>query len=505
MSLKLNVAANYASQLYATLIGIVLVPLFLRHMGAEAYGLIGFYAVLQVGFNVLDLGLTPTIARESARYFGGALTSQDYRRLYRALGLIFIAVALVGGGALLLLAPVVAERWLNVSELPLGEVEVAVQIMAICVAMRWMAGLYRGVITGAERLVWISGFNTVIATLRFAAVFASMEVWGYTPKVFFVHQLVVAALELGILYLMAARLMPRPAPQDPPTGFSFAPVAPLLRFSLTIAITSSIWVFATQTDKLILSGILPLAEYGFFTLAVLVASGITIVTAPITTALLPRIARLHAEGNHAEVLRLYHTFAQLVGVVAISLLVTLACCAEPLLFAWTGDREASIAAAPVLRLYAIGNGLLALGAFPFYLQYARGNLRYHLIGNIGLVVLLIPSIAFAALRAGGIGAGWVWLATNAIYLFGWVAFVHGRLEPGLHAEWMQRNVLPILVPTALVGIVISAIPLAETGGRWPALMQVIMVMTACIAIACLGAADVRRRVLGSRFQGIRQA
>ncbi len=169
-------------------------------------------------------------------------------------------------------------------------------------------------------------------------------------------------------------------------------------------------------------------------LAVLVASGITTATGPIATALLPRLVRLHAEGNHTEIVRLYHRFAQLVSVVAVSLMVTLACSAEALLFAWTGNRELTRVAAPILRLYAIGNGLLAISAFPFYLQYSRGNLRYHLMGNIGLIVLLIPSIVFAALRAGGVGVGWVWVGMNVLTLFGWVAFVHGRLEPGLHTE-----------------------------------------------------------------------
>jgi len=471
-------------------------------MGGEAYGLVGFFSMLQAWFNVLDLGLTPTIARESARYFGGALAPVDYRRLYRVLSLIFVAVALIGGGALVGLAPIIAEHWLHVHELPVDDVVVAVQIMGLSVAMRWMAGLYRGVITGAERLVWLSAFNALIATLRFVAVFASMAVWGYTPKVFFLHQLAVAVLEMGVLFLMARRLMPHPALHDPPTGWSFASIAPLLQFSLTIAFTSSVWVFVTQTDKLILSGVLPLAEYGFFTLAVLVAGGITIVTGPITTVLLPRLARLHAEGNHTEIVRLYNSFAQLVGVVAVSLMVTLVFCAESLLFAWTGDRELTHAAAPILRLYAIGNGLLAMGAFPFYLQYARGNLRYHLIGNIGLVVLLIPAIVFAASRAGGVGAGWVWVGMNAIYLFGWVAFVHSRLEPGLHVEWISRNVLVILMPTTLVGVAIATLLPPESDNRWTAAVHVALVTSVCAAIAGLASADMRRRIFGSRLQSL---
>ena len=197
MSLKRNILANYASQIYVTLIGVVMVPLYIQYMGAESYGLVGFFAMLQAGFNLLDLGLTPTIARESARYHGGAMSAVAYRRLYRSLSVVFVCIAVMGGTALFAMAGAVSERWLNIGSLPLAEVMGAVQIMAACVAMRWMGGLYRGVVTGSERLEWLSGFNAVIATLRFVGVFVSMLLWGYAPVVFFWHQLAVAALEIG--------------------------------------------------------------------------------------------------------------------------------------------------------------------------------------------------------------------------------------------------------------------------------------------------------------------
>jgi O-antigen/teichoic acid export membrane protein len=493
ISLRLNVAANYASQVYATLIGILLIPLYLKKMGAEAYGLIAFFSMLHSWFIVLDLGLTLTIARESARYFGGALKPLDYRRLYRMLSLIFVVVAGLGGGALVALAPVIAKRWLHLHQVPVADVVLALQIMGVSVAMRWMGGLYRGVATGAERFVWLSGFNALIATLRFAAVFVSMALWGYTPKVFFLHQMAVAALELIALYVTARQLVPHSVRGDPPVGWSFSPVALRLRFSLTIAFTSAVWIFVTQVDKLILSGVLPLAEYGFYMLAVLVASGITTATGPIGTALLPRLARLHAEGNSLEIVRLYHRFAQLVGVVAVPMMVTLASSPESLLFAWTGDIGLTAVAAPILRLYAIGNGLLALSAFPFYLQYARGDLRYHLIGNIGLVVLLVPTIVLAARNAGGIGAGWVWLAMNALYLFVWVAYVHNRLEPGLHGPWIVRNVLSIALPTALVGIILALFPDALES-RSESIIRGVLTALTCFTTAVLASSQMRQQI-----------
>jgi O-antigen/teichoic acid export membrane protein len=83
--LKKNIISNYASQIYVTLIGILLLPLYIKYMGSEAYGLIGFFAMLQAWFGILDLGLTPTIGRETARYRAGVLPALAFRQLYRAL------------------------------------------------------------------------------------------------------------------------------------------------------------------------------------------------------------------------------------------------------------------------------------------------------------------------------------------------------------------------------------------------------------------------------------
>ena len=66
MSLKKNIVASYATQIYVTLVGILILPLYLKYLGAEAYGLVGLFTMLQAWFNLLDMGLTPTVARETA-------------------------------------------------------------------------------------------------------------------------------------------------------------------------------------------------------------------------------------------------------------------------------------------------------------------------------------------------------------------------------------------------------------------------------------------------------
>ena len=498
MSLRNNIIANYISQIYVAAVGILILPLYIKYMGAEAYGLVGFFTMLQAWFGLLDMGLTPTIGRETARYRGGSMSALEYRQLFRALSSIFIFIALIGGGSLFFFSEFISTQWLNVSELGIEEVVVAVQIMAISVALRWLGGLYRGVITGSEKLVWLSAFNALVATLRFIAVFVTMSLYGFTPFVFFMHQLVVAIIEVTGLWLMNNRLLPSKAGFKDQIGWSIEPVKPVLKFALTIAFTSSVWVLVTQTDKLVLSGILPLGEYGYFTLAVLVASGIMIISGPISSAIMPRMARLYAEGKKSDVITVYRNSTQVVSVISGAASVTIACCANSLLYAWTGDLALSEKAAPILSLYALGNGVLAVAAFPYYLQYAKGNLRYHLIGNAVLVCLLIPAIIFAATYYGGVGAGYVWLFMNAFFLLTWIAYVHYKLEPGLHLQWLFKDILAIYIPMLAVAIPVIYFAF-ENESRLLSLIYVAAVGLVLITIAALSSSLVRSFVT-SKFK-----
>src|SRR5690348_4798874 len=114
MSVRISILANYAGQLYATLIGILLVPLYVRIMGVEAYGLIGFFTMLQGWFLLLDMGLTPTLGREAARFRGGAIDALHLRRLVRAFEGIFVTVGIAGALVLIACSGLIADRWLRV-------------------------------------------------------------------------------------------------------------------------------------------------------------------------------------------------------------------------------------------------------------------------------------------------------------------------------------------------------------------------------------------------------
>ena len=494
-SLRLNILASYLSQIYLIIISIAILPFYIKYMGAEAYGLVGFFAMLQGLFNLLDFGLTPTISRQTAQYNAGVENALNFRRLFRALSLIFLVIAILGGGALYLLDNYIATHWLKLNNLNIDEVLFCLQVMAICVALRWMTGLYRGVISGFEHIVWLSIVNSIIATLRFPGVLLYMYYFGFTVKSFFVFQLAIALIEFIVLAAKSFQLLPKVSTQEF-IGWSIKPVKPLLGFALTIAVTSSIWVLFTQLDKFVLSGVLPLADYGYFTLAVLVAGGILQLSAPISAPIMPRMARLEGGQQHEQMRQVYLNATQFIAVIVVTAGIVLAGVARPVLYAWTGDSNLALQAAPLLQLYALGNALLALAAFPYYLQYAKGNLRYHFIGNIVSVLILVPCIVWAAIHYGAIGAGWVWLLTQLVYLIFWVSYVHRKIEPNINVAWF-KSFLPSLISVSLFVILVSKW-VDNSGDRLTILLKIIVISVLSIMIAMLSSTRVLN-ILKLRF------
>ena len=495
MSITRNIAAGYVGQLYATLIGILLVPLYVEYMGVEAYGLVGFFTMLQGWFMLLDMGLTPTIGRAAARYNGGAIDALALRRLLRAFEGIFVVVGVAGAVALVAAAGTIAGHWLKVQQLDLVEVQRAIELMAMIIALRWLCGLYRGAISGFERIVWLNGFNVVVATLRFVVVIPFLVHVGATPSHFFAYQLGVAVIEAAVLVAKTYRLLPA-VDLAGCIRWQWAPVRGVMRFALSAAFTSVVWVLVTQSDKLILSGLIPLADYAYFTLAVLMASGIALLSSPITSAILPRLTRMQAQGNIAGLNQLYRNATQLVMVIALPIVLVLAFFPTQVLTAWTGKAEVAANAAPILMLYAVGNGILALAAFPYFLQVAHGELRLHLIGNVLFVLLFVPLLLLAVTRFGMIGAGYAWIIANLLPFVAWLPIVHHRYFKGQHRDWLLKDIAAIVVlPLACAALLLQTL-------QWPSsqsgLAVELLVVYAGLTVLAAGSASAVRNWLRAR-------
>ena len=437
------------------LIGIVITPLYLQYLGAEAYGLVGFFALMQAWMGLLDLGLSPTLGRQAAYARGQNNGFTVFKRLVKSFEVIFFALAVVIVTAIYSFSGWIAQSWIKVESLDVAILVYCIILMGFMIGLRWFSGLYRSGINGLEDQVWLNIANILIISLKFVGALVLLAFISQDVRHFFEYQLAVGFIEVVIFSGRFYTRLPRTKEPISLVAFDWKEVKQVAPFALSIAYTAGIWVLITQTDKLILSGILTLSEYGYFSMIALVAAGVTMMSSPISQAVMPRLTMLYSQGKKDDLLRLYGKASQFVTVIALSVSLMVGLYAEPLIYAWSGNREAANWGADILIWFALGNGVLAIGAFQYYLQNAFGQLRLHVIGSTISAVIQVPLIFYAALNYGAEGAGIAWLSFRVIWFLVWTPIVLSSFVPGFYIGWLFKQIMPIAVVTIAVALLVN--------------------------------------------------
>lgn len=448
MVLRKNIIANYAGKLYTILIGVIILPFYLELLGAEAYGLVGFFVLIQSWMALLDIGMSPTISREVAKLkSSNTLKNKElFKSLLHSLEFIFIGISLVVSLGIILFSDWLSSNWLNVETLDLGTVSYCIILMGVMVGIRFLSTLYKSGIAGAEEQVWLNIANVLIATLKFVGVLFILYFISTDVQYFFEYQIVVAFLEFFIFFIKFYKTVEIGKFK---LYFSYAAIKPIIPFAGGIAFTTAIWIIMTQLDKSLLSNILTLEKYGYFMIVAMVANAIMQLVDPISQAILPRMTSLHTQNQDDEMIKVYKKSTQLMAVFIFSVVGIVGVFSYELLYSWTGNEAVSIWSKDILFWYVLGNGITAISAFQYYLQFAHGKLKMHVQYNIFLASISIPIISWAAYTHGAIGVALVWFSLSLLSFLIWVPLVHHKFAPGMHKNWILKDILPIFLSTLL--------------------------------------------------------
>lgn len=490
-SLKRNVVANYLGYVWRTAINLAFVPVYIRFLGVEAYGLIGVFASLQILFGLLDIGLRPALGREMARAAAGAVPGERLRDLLRSVEVISLGTAVFTAGAIWAISGWLAHEWVQPEVLSRDTIAQAFVLMGLVTGLRFMEGLYTACLVGLQRQVLENGLSSLMAGVRaFGAVGVLMFV-SDSILAFFLWQVVVSLLSSLLLGVAIYRRLPA---SDRGGRFSWPALRSVWRFAAGTLAIMVLSIILTQADKVLLSRLLPLETFGYYALAAVVAGSLTAVAAPIVTAFYPRFTHLVAVQADGELRAAYHQASQLVAVVAGSVAITLIAFAEPMLLIWTGDAALSAAVAPIMALLVFGTLLNSLMMIPYHLQLAHGWVSLAIRVNIVAVAIVVPAILLVVPRFGAVGAAAIWAALNAGYVLVAVGLMHRRLLPTEKSRWYLRdNAAPLAAAAAAAAVLRLVSP--EVSARGLLLLQTAFCGGLVFGGAVLAAPETRELVL----------
>jgi O-antigen/teichoic acid export membrane protein len=445
-----NLLAGLVSSIWAALIGLAIVPFYLKYLGIEAYGLIGFFITTQSLLQLLDLGLAPTINREVARCsVSGNL--HGAARLLHTLAIIYWGMAGVIALILVSLAPFITEYWLKPQHLPPETVTQALMLIGLVVAFRWPVGLYQGALMGAQRLAVSSAISVAMVTLGSIGAVGVLVFVAPTIQAFFIWQAIVGLIYAFTVRQAAWRIVGRK--RNERVRFDMHGLRRVWRFSAGMSGIAMSAIILMQLDKVLLSKILSLQDFGRYMLAGTLAAGLYVLLTPVFNAVFPRMSALVADRDTDKLMVLYRSGTRLLLAALFPLAIAVAIFSKNLVFLWTGNTELSATVAPIVSLFVIGTALNGVMHFPYALQLAYGVTRLPLMINAILMVVLVPATIVLSVSYGAVGGAAAWVILNIVYVLLGTWLTHRVLLKGIAFKWLAVDVaVPLAVSLLIVGL-----------------------------------------------------
>jgi O-antigen/teichoic acid export membrane protein len=280
---------------------------------------------------------------------------------------------------------------------------------------------------------------------------AVLILWLVSPTIqaFLSWQVAVNAAQAVVLAMLLWKCLPSAlrAPR-----FDFTLARNIGRFAAGIGGITLVGLALTQIDKVVVSKLLSLKIFGYYTLAWAVANGLTIISAVVFNIIFPRMSAQVAAGDEGGLRLSYHAGSQLMAVLILPFAAVLSFFSYDVIYLWTRSRETAVFAGPILGVLVIGSALNALLYLPYSLQLASGWTKLSLAAGLISVVIVIPVIVPSTKYFGPIGAATVWAVLNILNLIVVVPIMHRRLLPREMWGYFKDIGLPIATTIGTVAL-----------------------------------------------------
>ena len=416
-----NTIANYVGTAWTGVARLAAIPLYIKFFGIEAFGLIAFYMSLQAILSGADFGLAPTLSRVLAKWTAEPGKIQSPRRVFASLERLGIGAAALLFIAVMLCARYLAFDWLRLVHFSPITAEYAIMLMGAVGACRWMTNLYRGGLFGLQRQILLNALQSGFATLRWFGALVPLLLMPFGLVGFFWLQLTVAIIELMTYRVLLLRYVPGRSDGAWTSAFALGGNG---RFAGAMSALSVFGLILGQMDKIVLSRVLPLTQFAYYSLATSIATVFVAIASPILNSSYPHLTELVARREQESLIRSYHHATQLVALLLIPAAITF-CYVSPMVISlWTGSGAIATQIDGIAALLVLASAVHGMAYMPYALEMANGWVSPSLAHGIASVTASIPIMLLLVPKYGPIVAALNWLSVNLALLLIIVPIIH---------------------------------------------------------------------------------
>lgn len=418
MTLIRNVLANYVGAGVVVLAPIIALPWYLNALGAKQYGLVSFVAFLQAILGLLDAGVGQALIHEFAvRYGASGSARRDAAVILYGFERIYWIFSFCVGCGLFLLAGVISEYWLRLDGISTSLGVSAVYGSAIIFMFQFPGFVYRSFLVGAQAQTSLGVVTTVVALLRHGGAVWILQVYPtlYAYIAWHAMCLLLETLGRAILAWKVLNIERKMIQWD------IVILQTTWKHVFGLSGATLLGVLTTQVDKVLLSRMVPVEDFGKYMIASTLSLGILQLIAPLIQAVQPRAIQLRASPEKLK--QLYIKLILIIGVIILFGGGIFLGLGEWILLVWLKNVHVVAYIYPIMIVLLLGTALNALYNVGYLDWIVHKNVRG--IRNVNILSLILSILIIPVLVSllGVVGAAFGWVVVNVIGLLlslGWV-------------------------------------------------------------------------------------
>lgn len=444
-----NITANYFGRIWGFLSVYIFIPLYIKYLGIEAYGVINFYTVLITLLLFADAGLSETLGREFARRGEDKAYCRNLLHSIERLYLVIISCLVV---AIFFFAPHIAENWLRSHSIPKEKICTCLRLMGVSIAFQFFSTLHNSGLMGLQKQVIANTIQISWSAVRSGLVIIPLF---FAPDllIFFYWQIGSNILFFFInRYQLWRQIRLETAPE-----FDKLILKNIGGFALGMMLMAVVAALNGQLDKLVVSKYLSLKQFSYYALSGTLAQMPVILISPLTLAVLPIINKITHMDSKEELKNVFHQYAFIIATLSSLSGLIIFFYAKNLAFIWTGNIDIAINIKGVAKLLTLSSVFLAMQYMPYLLAIANGHTRTNLLLSISSIIFLLPLLYFFINTFGLVGAACPSLILNIFIFIVSGYLIIKKFLRGEFKTWLLKDIaLPLLVNSVSVWLIYEA-------------------------------------------------
>lgn len=451
MSLSLlwvNSLANAAGHLLYPALSLVLVPFYLRYLGLEGYGLVGFLATLVTLLSVFTKGLGAGLQREFARRHQSPAEGEPLRVL-RTFELVYLGAGLAVALFVVLTAGWLSRNWVRTDTIEPSTVVWCLWLVALRLGLAFPASVYQSALLGAQRQVLFNSLSAVFSLLAALAGVTVVLIWQSVTALY-ASDVAIHACSVWAMRRYAVGALPA-AHAGADVSFDRAQVRQFAGLSAGLLWTNGIGLVLTQLDRVLLSRVQAIAALGIYTAGIAGGRLLSLCYLPFLTAVYPQTCALAAAGPGPILADHLLRNVRVVAAICLACGLPIAWFPGEVLAAWTRNASVVQGGATVMTVYVLASLCLAQATPLWQLQVALGDTRHGVVFNTLAAFWYPPALWYLVGLRGLDGAALAWLVYCVL---AWV--YHAGVTATLIGDrrWLPRY-LRVMSGAVLAAVVIT--------------------------------------------------